>query len=294
MRRNPQHLAFRNARIAKHARDGLARPGIQAMLVEEFGYSIGASQIGRVLKKAGVPPTPISGVGTTQERNERIASMVAGRADLSLERIADIIGKEYGRRVTRQRIEQIARAAGVPTRTQLGIRAPAPNGRGDRWVNPRTGHVYLRSAGGWIMEARQVLKDAGADPLPYRIHHVDGDKENNSIENIAPGAAPKYTKADLLRALRWLALDTGCSPISDFVIQRCPPSHTLYFRAFGSFSEALRAAGLEPHARGPNPDGSAGGYWIRRDITDAFRTEYGHLLDRYESFTDAAKDNRRA
>ena len=103
---------------------------------------------------------------------------------------------------------------------------------------------------GRVLEHRLVWERAhGLLPEDWDVHHKDGDKTNNALENLE--AMPKsehtslhvadrrYTRQELIDNLREVAAKNG-GRISHKAFKRLSPiTHTPYFRVWGTWKKAV-------------------------------------------------------
>ncbi len=137
------------------------------------------------------------------------------------------IGDKYG--VTREYVRQVLEREGVVERPQTRIRrcvicAYSPD---------KTVREIADEVGEDCSTVHQALRSHG---LPYQ-HRTGG-----------PGRL--YTDEELLNSLRELGKKLDRTPTSKDVISASPPSHTLYYKHFGSLRNAQRLAGFKPNRRG--------------------------------------------
>ena len=74
-----------------------------------------------------------------------------------------------------------------------------PNWRGGRIRRPR-GYIMiwepnhpLAGRDGYVLEHRKVVFDAGIEiPLDHHVHHINGDRADNRLENLSVHACPDH------------------------------------------------------------------------------------------------------
>ena len=131
--------------------------------------------------------------------------------------------KRFG--VSRERIRQLLRRAGVPTDLSAALR---------RLSHSKTIRCEICGQPRFVEHASRAGKTCGRGPC---LRGVVGPPE-------------KYEGEELLQHLRDLAASLGYTPRQKDINRVGPPVHTTYFRYFGSLRAAQAAAGLKPNAHG--------------------------------------------
>lgn len=132
------------------------------------------------------------------------------------------IGDDYG--LTRERVRQIVRRAGVSPKVTAAV----------KHENAVERVLFVCEVCG----KKNLLKPAVARTRRVCSHECSGKLRR------------AYTHEDLLDHLRDLALELGCTPGVNDVIAHDGPSHTMYYRYFGSLRAAQAEAGLKPNKVG--------------------------------------------
>lgn len=130
------------------------------------------------------------------------------------------VGARVG--LTRERIRQRVRRAGVPQLTTDRIRRECTT-RLEKWACPHCG------------------REVAGQP------HKRG---SYCSPECVQKANVRWTPGELLAHLAQLAKTIGHTPSTLDLAAHAPPAHTAYYRAFGSLTEAQRLAGLIPNERG--------------------------------------------
>ena len=174
-------------------------------------------------------------------KTERNAEMVRLYTEehMTLEAIGDLFG------VTRQRVEQIVRRAGVGRDVSVANAAIRSEEKLVDSVCERCGRVTRR--------------------LPAHA------RRTRFCSNLCWGESKAYGSEFLLDALRRLALLLGQTPGTLDLVSPWP-SHSCYYRQFGSLSRAAVLAGLFPSLSG------APGHGVI-PLPDGFREEWAHLTE---------------
>ncbi len=162
---------------------------------------VGVATAARVLKKAGVPMVghhayrqsmsekwkgaPYVGVytGSTDEILEWYKS------GLSLRAIADRIGRSVhvvGRRVRAAGLARPYQGSGPDHSNWAGGRISAGNGYWRQWITPDDPMAKMCDHHGYVKEHRLNMARKLKRPLlsTETVHHIDGDRTNNSPENL--------------------------------------------------------------------------------------------------------------
>lgn len=220
---------------------------------------------------------PSLGRRDTAARNRRIAERLRS-GDLY-----DAVAEDYG--ISRQRVGQIARAAGIE---------PRRNGMGEeswswRGGHRRTGLGYMsiyapehpRANANYVLEHILVAEQKLGRPLRSGevVHHLNGVRDDNRPENLEVLTVGehsrlhnlRYSEALLLDWLRWVALKVNHTPLSAQLREHLPVWFVTYHDRFGSYTKAAHQAGLTPNGRGGAGHGGT-------PLPLNFRKQYGHLL----------------
>lgn len=195
------------------------------------------------------------------------------------------IGQQFG--ITRQRVQQIARDAGLPPRPRGAPRGPLNSQwKGGRFINAH-GYVFIRNAShprasGWGYVAEHIVvaerKLGRRITEDEHVHHINGDRSDNRAENLEVLDPAQHARHHLLRwradvvlaCLRWLALRLGHTPKHREITEFMPFHWHTCIDRFGTTSEAMRRAGLTPNGRG-------GAGHVSKTLPSGFRRRFAHL-----------------
>ncbi|MFQ6009734.1 MAG: homing endonuclease associated repeat-containing protein [Candidatus Aenigmatarchaeota archaeon] len=104
---------------------------------------------------------------------------------------------------------------------------------------------------------RNEVRDDKSMPDPKTYYYkFGGHAKALAAAGLKPNrASGKYTRDELIKALRKKAKDMGKTPtIKDMNTDKDMPSATTYSSWFGSYTEALEAAGLRPRKKNKEKD----------------------------------------
>lgn len=200
----------------------------------------------------------------------------------------ECIAADHG--VTRERVRQIVRAAGV---TVEDSREALIKGRIGRKKATGAGYVLVFRPGhpraddkGYVLEHIVVAEGAIGRALRGGevVHHANGQKDDNRPENLQVLSRAEHARVHNLRwttdalldAMRWLALMLGRTPRNSDINEAAGGiSHMHFVHHFGSIRTAQQEAGLRPN----KPLVSAPA------LTPMFRKQHGHLA-RFDTLDD--------
>lgn len=157
-------------------------------MAEEFGCS--RQLIGLIVKRNGgkMRPAKVPPKIATVEEIDSVVDRY--REGASLTSLANEIG------VSRWLLAQRLKSRGIPIRVGLPVGENHPRWRGGRrvlasgyvrvWVAPDDDMAEMRGSDGSVFEHRLVMARSLGRPLTNAesVHHIDGDRQNNTIENL--------------------------------------------------------------------------------------------------------------
>lgn len=121
----------------------------------------------------------------------------------------------------------------------------------------------LAMADGYVMEHRKVVYDAGHEiPDGFHVHHINGDKADNRLENLEVIPAPDHVRRHLDERGE-ITNQFGTWPIGDAEGSR--------IRRNASMVAARQQRALRPHEA---PHGTIGGYLNWKCRCDECRQAY--------------------
>ena len=220
------------------------------------------------------------------ERNAMIVEL-AKQPEYSYARIMRHLEEKYGIVITRARVYQIVKRAGVvrPRKSGDGHH----QWKGDRFVDKR-GRVCIRDKdGNPVLESHVILDNLGREvKADEYVWHIDGDLKNLDPHNLEvidnrtymERTGVYYSFEGLFRLYRWLARHIGHTPTAPEIRKLSPVSAGVYYTHVSSLRDLAEKARLEPTGPGKFAPALPEGWLEDNEDLAVYKTAAGALWGR--------------